>query len=75
MISSYGDNDNDDICDHDDENICITINQECTNFPKISKLVGAKRFTCSKIDTNDTQILVDTLLTYLLHAAESFLRS
>jgi hypothetical protein len=39
MISSYGDDDdNDGICDHDDKNICITINQECTNFPKNSKL-------------------------------------
>jgi len=36
MVLSYGDDDNDDICDHDDKNICITINQVGTNFPKIS---------------------------------------
>jgi hypothetical protein len=37
MVLSYGDVDNDDICDHDDKNVCIAINQECINFPKISK--------------------------------------
>jgi len=63
-ISSYGDDDNDDNCDHDDENICIAINQECTKFSKkkkILKLVGAKKLTFSKIDILIPRILADTL--------------
>ena len=44
MISSYGDN-NDNICDHDDENICIIVNQGCKNFPKVLKLEAPKADT------------------------------
>jgi len=46
MISSYGDDDSGNNCDHDDENICIATTQEATQI--FQKFQTWKR---QKIDT------------------------
>lgn len=60
MISSYGDDDNDDICDHSDKKYLYYYKSVVHKFSKNLKHVGAKRVTWSKFRTHDTQILGDT---------------